>query len=105
MRLFLFAVPFMLTVVGLIQILGATGLVRSAFSGARIEGAAAAEIEKAIQVSRTSGTWLFLSGLVLTMWAGRSLARVIAAASTAAWRLPGRSAFHLYRERYKRADD
>jgi len=92
MRLFLFAVPFMLTVVGLIQILGATGLVRSAFSGARIEGAAAAEIEKAIQVSRTSGTWLFLSGLVLTMWAGRSLARVIAAASTAAWRLPGRSA-------------
>ena len=92
MRLFLFTVPLTVAVVGLVQVLHASGVVQDLLGRLQVQGSAAVEIERAVRTSSESGIWLLLSGLVLTVWAGRSLTRVLAASAAASWRLPARTA-------------
>jgi hypothetical protein len=89
LRLFLFIVPANLALVG------AVGLTRTE-----------SWLEGALQASLTTGQlavhhtgesiakslWLLGSGLVLTLWAGRALVRVLATCSASAWRLPATQA-------------
>ena len=85
MRLFLFTVPLTVAVVGLVQVLHASGVVQDLLGRLQVQGSAAVEIERAVRTSSASG-------LVLTVWAGRSLTRVLAASAAASWRLPARTA-------------
>lgn len=90
MRLFLFLVPFIVVVVGaLIVIFGADG-VDSMLEGASVTGTMADQIRSATDTTRTAGLALVASGLVLSLWAGRSLTRGLAACSAGAWGITGR---------------
>lgn len=90
MRLFLFLVPFIAVVVGaLIVIFGADG-VDEVLKGASVTGSMADQIRAATDTTRTAGLALLASGLVLSLWAGRSLTRGLAACSAGAWRITGR---------------
>lgn len=86
LRIFLFLVPASVVIVSLIVLLDVTSL----FDGDQLEkGYTTKDIFTALQdVSGWNALWLLLSGLVLTLWAGRSLAKVLAACSAAAWRVP-----------------
>ena len=86
LRIFLFLVPATVVLVSLIVLFDFTSL----FDGDQMEkGLTTQDIFHALEdVSGWNALWLFLGGLVLTAWAGRSLARVLAACSAAAWRLP-----------------
>ncbi|HWO47910.1 MAG TPA: hypothetical protein VNM41_07595 [Solirubrobacterales bacterium] len=86
LRIFLFLVPASVVIVSGIVLFDFT----SVFEGDQLEkGYTTKDIFEALQdVSGWSALWLLLGGLVLTAWAGRSLAKVLAASSAAAWRLP-----------------
>jgi Virulence factor BrkB len=85
LRLFLFVLPANVALVALVEVvrLGSTmdeHLQASATTG---------EIARSLAgISATSAAGFLLSGLALTLWAGRSLARTLATSSAAAWRLP-----------------
>ena len=90
MRLFLFLVPFMAVVVGvLIVVFGPDGI-DSVLQGASVTGSMANQIRSATDTTRPAGLALLASGLVLSLWAGRSLTRGLAACSAGAWRITGR---------------
>ena len=86
LRIFLFLVPSSLVIVSLIVLID----VASLFDGEQLEkGYTTKDIFGALQdVSQWQALWLLLTGLVLAAWAGRSLAKVLAASSAAAWQLP-----------------
>ena len=86
LRIFLFLVPASVVIVSVIVLCDFT----SVFDGDQLEkGYTTQDIFHALEdVSGWNALWLLLGGLVLTAWAGRSLARVLAACSAAAWRLP-----------------
>ena len=85
LRLFLFVLPANVALVALVEAtrLGSTmdeHLQASATTG---------EIARSLaDISVTSALGFLVSGLALTLWSGRSLARTLATASAAAWRLP-----------------
>jgi len=90
LRLFLFIVPTTASLVGLfLFVVGHSG-VDSALDQASVTGSVAAQVEHATEVSRSTGLAVFLSGLFLGVWAGRSLAKVLGACAAQAWRLSGR---------------
>lgn len=85
LRLFLFVVP---ANVALIALVNAVNL------GSVVEQTAAASVtvgelaETYGDVGFWSGMWAFVSALALSLWAGRTVVRVLSMGSTAAWRLP-----------------
>jgi uncharacterized BrkB/YihY/UPF0761 family membrane protein len=87
LRLFLFFVPMLLFVVGVIGFFG--GVVSSSdVDSAGVTGSLARQIDTALD-QPTSTRWIAtLVGLFGMMTTGRSLARVLAQASCLAWRLP-----------------
>ena len=88
LRLFLFVVPADIAVFGLINVFNldrwATPLTESPTTG---EVATRVFAENWAQ-----SLWIFLSAMVLTLWAGRSLGRVLATCSASSWQLPARQA-------------
>lgn len=90
MRLFLFLVPFLAFAVGaVIAVFGGAGI-DTIIEGSGVTGALAAQIRAATESTRAGGLALMASGIVLSLWAGRSLTRVLAACSAGAWRIAGR---------------
>jgi hypothetical protein len=90
LRLFLFIVPATVTVVGLVVLVAGQGGMVGAMRQASVTGSLAAQVRDATDVSRSAGLAVFVSGLWLSVWAGRSLAQVLAACAAQAWRMPGR---------------
>jgi uncharacterized BrkB/YihY/UPF0761 family membrane protein len=90
LRIFLFLVPASVVIVSVIVLVDFTSL----FDGDQLEkGYTTRDIFQALEdVSGWNTLWLLLGGLVLTAWAGRSLARVLAACSAGAWRMPSSQA-------------
>jgi len=86
LRLFLFLVPAALVIVSLLRIINVSSL----FDGDQLEkGFTTQDIADALEdSSRLDALWFLLTGLVFVAWAGRSLGKVLAACSAAAWRLP-----------------
>ncbi|MGD0375825.1 MAG: YhjD/YihY/BrkB family envelope integrity protein [Streptosporangiaceae bacterium] len=87
-RLFLFFVPFLVLVVGIAGF--ASGFVdaRAVSSTAGVSGSLGAQISEAFHQPEVTRWFAVLIGLFGVLTAGRSLSRVLRAASAAAWRLP-----------------
>jgi len=87
-RLFLFFVPLLLLVVGIAGF--ASGFVdaRAVSSTAGVSGSLGAQISEAFHQPGFTRWFAVLIGLFGVLTAGRSLSRVLRAASAAAWRLP-----------------
>ena len=85
LRLFLFLVPAAVVIVSLVRIVD----ISSVFDGDQLEkGFTTQDIAHALEdSSRVDALWLLITGLFLAAWAGRSLAKTLAASSGAAWRL------------------
>jgi hypothetical protein len=86
LRIFLFLVPSAVVIVSLVNLIDFGNLI----DGDQLDnGYTTRDISHALDgQSGWSALWFLLSGLVLAAWAGRSLAKVLAACSAAAWRLP-----------------
>ncbi len=106
LRIFLFLVPASVVIVSLIVLLDVTSL----FDGDQLEkGYTTKDISSALEdVSGWNALWLLLSGLVLTVWAGRSLGQgarrllrgcVAAAGLTGEGEGRGRARAHRHRVR------
>lgn len=84
LKLFLFFVPATLAVVGLVHLMNLQGVLDESLSASATVGSLATAM-------RDAGFWkalsAFVSGLFLTLWSGRSLVRVLATTSVAAWRV------------------
>lgn len=89
LRLFLFVIPANIALVALVHLLHLTSVFNSTLESSVTTGEVAANFA---QVTFWSQLWTFVSSLVLTVWAGRSLARVLATGSTSAWQMPPASA-------------
>jgi uncharacterized BrkB/YihY/UPF0761 family membrane protein len=63
----------------------------SVLDSASVTGTMAAQIRSATDTTRAGGLALMASSFVLSLWAGRSLTRVLAACSAGAWRITGRA--------------
>ena len=85
LRLFLFLVPSALVIVSLVRMIDLT----SVFDGDQLEkGFTTQDIAQAMEdSSQIDALWLFISGLFFAAWAGRSLAKTLAACSARAWQL------------------
>jgi len=90
LRIFLFLVPAAVVIVSLVRVIDITAL----FSGDQLEkGFTTQDIALALEdSSRLNALGLLITGLFLAAWAGRSLAKTLAACSAAAWRLPASEA-------------
>ena len=84
LRMFLFMIPAQVTIIAFTRTVRFTHWFDEAFSESLTTGSMAAALAN---VSRLQAFGIFLSGLFLTAWAGRSLARVLAASSGASWGL------------------
>lgn len=85
LRLFLFVIPANIALLALVHLLHLTSVFDSTLESSVTTGELAANYH---DVTFWSQLWTFLSSLVLTVWAGRSLARVLATGSTSAWQMP-----------------
>jgi uncharacterized BrkB/YihY/UPF0761 family membrane protein len=85
LRLFLFLVPSALVIVSLVRMIDITSL----FDGDQLEkGFTTKDIAHAMEdSSQVDALWVFVTGLFLAAWAGRSLAKTLAACSGRAWRM------------------
>jgi uncharacterized BrkB/YihY/UPF0761 family membrane protein len=91
LRLFLFFVPFVLFVVGLLGIISTWVDAADVNEQAGLTGSLAAQIDTALSQTGSS-PWLATGfGLVGVATTGRSLSKVLVAASCLAWRLPVRA--------------
>ena len=90
LRLFLFFVPVVLLITGLVMMIAGHDGVKSLADNAGVTGSLATQIDQATTTSKTTTYGLVLAGIWLTIWAGRSLTKVLAACSAGAWRLGGR---------------
>jgi hypothetical protein len=90
LRLFLFFVPCVLLVTAVIMlVVGHDGVTQLA-DQAGVTGSLATQIDQATTASKTTTLGLLAAGVWLTIWAGRSLTKVLAACSAGAWRMGGR---------------
>lgn len=87
LRLFLFIVPAITAILGLVKLFGASAAVTAALETSRTAGRVALDIQTASTQSSSSGLALAVSGVGLTLWAGRTLTSVLAASAAGAWRL------------------
>jgi uncharacterized BrkB/YihY/UPF0761 family membrane protein len=92
LRLFLFQVPAVVAIVGMLNLLAGQRAVGSVLGRAGVTGSVAAQVQEAADTAQSSSIALVVGGLVLTAWAGRSLTVVLAACSSSAWRVSGRDA-------------
>jgi uncharacterized BrkB/YihY/UPF0761 family membrane protein len=89
-RLFLFFVPLLLVLVGLAGLVGGRLDPDDVAAGVGVSGGVAVQIEQAFEQSGRA-SWLVMGvGLVGLLVTGRSLGKVLRAASSIAWRLPVR---------------
>ena len=84
LRLFLFVIPATVALVGLVNVFRLGAFLQDDLEASTTTGS----------ISRTLSTmswgqalWVFLSGAMLTLFAGRSLSKVLAASSGAAWNM------------------
>jgi hypothetical protein len=89
LRLFLFVVPANVSVLGIAALFHLNGIFSGALESSVVTGEMAASYRN---LSTSHALWIALSGLTLTLWAGRSLTRVMATCATAAWQLDSRRA-------------
>lgn len=89
LRLFLFVVPANVALIALVHIIRAGSLLDQTLESSFTTGELAANFG---DISWWAAVWTFLSSFVLTLWAGRSLARVLATGSISAWQMPPREA-------------
>ena len=87
-RLFLFFVPFMLFVVGLLGFITNWVDADSAYEQTGLTGTVAVQIDSALTQPNSSRWFATILGLFGIAWAGRSLSKVLGVASCLAWRLP-----------------
>jgi len=90
LRLFLFFVPCVLVVTALLMLFVGHDGVKSLADNAGVTGSLATQVDQATTASTTTTFGLLVAGVWLTVWAGRSLTKVLAACSAGAWRLGGR---------------
>lgn len=90
LRLFLFFVPAMLLVLGIIMLVVGHDGVREISEQAGVSGSLANQLEQATTTSARTTLGLVAVAFWLTTWAGRSLTKVLAACSAGAWRMAGR---------------
>jgi hypothetical protein len=84
LRMFLFMIPAQVTIIAFTRTVRFTHWFDEAFEESLTTGSMARALAN---VSRLQAFGIFLSSLFLTAWAGRSLARVLAASSGASWGL------------------
>lgn len=84
LRLFLFVLPANVALFGLIGVLRLGSLVEKDAGASATTGAISQAL---VGLSWLTSLWFFLSGLVLTLIAGRSLAKVLAACVGGAWEM------------------
>lgn len=89
LRLFLFVVPANIALISLVHLLHLTSVFQSSLESSVTTGELASTFS---EVTFWSQLWTFVSSGVLTVWAGRSLARVLATGSTSAWQMPAHTA-------------
>ncbi|MGN6694544.1 MAG: YhjD/YihY/BrkB family envelope integrity protein [Aquihabitans sp.] len=87
LRLYLFFIPALIMGVGLAILLVGQDQVDSALTTVSISGSMAKDISSAVSASDGTGFAFLIGGLWLTVWAGWSLTRVLAACAGRAWRL------------------
>lgn len=92
LRLFLFAVPAVVTTLGLLLVVRGAAAVDDVVDSANITSGLADQMRGAVPSSRSAGWGLLLSGVPLTAWAGRSLTKVLSACAAGAWGMGGRAA-------------
>jgi uncharacterized BrkB/YihY/UPF0761 family membrane protein len=90
LRLFLFFVPCVLVVTALLMLFVGHDGVKSLADNAGVTGSLATQVDQATTASKTTTFGLLVAGVWLTIWAGRSLTKVLAACSAGAWRQGGR---------------
>ncbi|MBI4933407.1 MAG: hypothetical protein HY828_05980 [Actinobacteria bacterium] len=88
LRLFLFVVPVTLAGVGLVNLMALDHLLDDTVTSNVTLGTLSAALKDASAWKAFTTT---VTGLILTLWAGRTLARVLATTSSAAWQLERRS--------------
>lgn len=84
LRMFLFTIPAQVTIIAFTRMARFSHVFDEAFAESITTGSMSRALA---DVSRTQALGIFLSGLFLTAWAGRSLARVLATSSGASWGL------------------
>jgi hypothetical protein len=90
MRLFLFFVPVIVFCVGVANLIAGSKRLGQLINSANVTGTVAKQIESSLNTAGGKGSWaLVISGIFGSIWAGRSLTRVLAACSAGAWRLGG----------------
>lgn len=91
LRIFLFALPLLLLLLGVATLLVGEDILPSDVSrDLGLSGSVAAEVDQAMQARQTTALLLIGSGAVGSVWAGRGLTRVLAAVSASAWQLDAR---------------
>ena len=90
LRLFLFFVPAMLFVTSIVLMVAGHDGVTQMADQAGVTGGLAKQIDDAASTSTSASAWLAVVALWLTVWAGRTLTKVLAACSAGAWRMGGR---------------
>lgn len=91
LRLYLFLIPVIAMIVGFAIAVVGKDNVDSLLDNAGITGSLAQDISSAASGSRGAGLALAVVGLWLTLWAGRSLTKVLAASSGRAWRMEAKA--------------
>lgn len=87
-RFFLFMVPVMLLVAGVLGFLSANTSVHDAAQASGISGALRSQVDQALTQSHSTRWVAFVLGAWGSLWAGRSLAKVLGAVSGFAWQVP-----------------
>ena len=87
-RLFLFVVPLLLVVVGLLGFLASLTDREEVTKATGVSGTLAVQINSALTQPNTARWVAIVTGLVGVVWAGRSLSKVMVTAACLTWRLP-----------------
>ncbi|KAA0232305.1 MAG: hypothetical protein EDR02_18075 [Actinobacteria bacterium] len=90
LRLFLFMLPAVMMIVGAVGLVTGPSGIRRVIDATGVGGEIASQLSDAARTAHRTSWALLVAGLVLTLWAGRSLIKVLAACSAGAWKLSGR---------------
>jgi uncharacterized BrkB/YihY/UPF0761 family membrane protein len=89
LRLFLFVVPANLALLAFVHLVGIDAALQGTVSSSITTGSVVDEFSS---VTFGAALWTFITSFGFMLWAGRSLAQVLATGSTSAWQMPPRSA-------------